>query len=141
MPEAAEKVKGPAIGLIIMGALGILGALLSVLQNVVGFGFSQQMAEQQAQMPEWMKYMMGGGGLVIGIVLAVISGGASAFVLWAGMQMMKLRGHGAAMVASVIVMIPFLSCCCLIGLGIGIWSLIVLNKPEVRAAFAAQPPV
>ncbi len=32
-------------------------------------------------------------------------------------------------------MIPCVSPCCLLGLPLGIWALIVLVKPEVKAAF------
>jgi hypothetical protein len=34
-------------------------------------------------------------------------------------------------------MIPCISPCCLLGLPIGIWALVVLLKPEVKAAFTA----
>ena len=37
--------------------------------------------------------------------------------------------------ASILAMIPCLSPCCLIGLPIGIWALVILMKPEVKAAF------
>jgi len=42
-------------------------------------------------------------------------------------------------------MIPFTSCCFLIGAPIGIWALVVLSKPEVQMFFGRgganyQPP-
>jgi hypothetical protein len=39
------------------------------------------------------------------------------------------------MAASIIAMIPCVSPCCLLGLPIGIWALVVLMKPEVKSAF------
>ncbi len=51
------------------------------------------------------------------------------------MKMKKLESYGLAMAASIIAMIPCLSPCCLIGLPIGIWALVVLSKPEVKSAF------
>ena len=32
-------------------------------------------------------------------------------------------------------MVPCISPCCLVGLPIGIWALVVLNKPEVKGSF------
>lgn len=37
--------------------------------------------------------------------------------------------------AAILAMIPCVSPCCLLGLPLGIWALIVLLKPEVKAAF------
>jgi hypothetical protein len=51
--------------------------------------------------------------------------------------MMKLRSRGLALTASILAMIPFTSPCCLLGLPVGIWSMLVLSKPEVSAAFEA----
>jgi hypothetical protein len=51
--------------------------------------------------------------------------------------MLKLQNHSLAMAASVIAAIPLpcVSPCCLIGLPIGIWAIVVLMKPEVKSAF------
>jgi hypothetical protein len=49
--------------------------------------------------------------------------------------MKKLESYGLAMAASIIAMIPCVSPCCLLGLPIGIWALVVLMKPEVKSAF------
>jgi len=51
--------------------------------------------------------------------------------------MKELRNWTLAMVASILAMVPCIGACCLIGIPIGIWSLVVLMKPEVKAAFTA----
>jgi hypothetical protein len=35
----------------------------------------------------------------------------------------------------VVAMVPCLSPCCILGLPLGIWALIVLMKPEVKSSF------
>jgi hypothetical protein len=50
-------------------------------------------------------------------------------------QMLRLRHYRMAVLASVLAMFNFQSCCCLLGLPIGIWSLSVLLRPEVRRVF------
>ena len=49
------------------------------------------------------------------------------------MMLQKMRGVGIA--ASVVAMLNFGNCCCLLGIPIGIWSLIILLQPDVTAAF------
>jgi hypothetical protein len=134
--NARERVKGPAIGLLVLGILGVVAGLISVAQSLFGLGGIDPAQLQQAReagMPEWALGAMTGGS----ILFALLTIAGSAFVVFAAVNMQKLRGHGMAQVASVLVMIPcFTSCCCLFGLPIGIWSLIVLNKPDVRSAFS-----
>jgi hypothetical protein len=134
--SARERVKGPAIGLLVIGVLGVIASLYGVAQSLFGLGgaiTAEQAQElQDAGMPEWaMGAMMGGS-----ILFNVLGLAGSAFVAYAGLQMQKLRSHGLAQVASVLVMIPCVSsCCCIVGIPIGVWALIVLNKPEVRSSF------
>lgn len=52
-----------------------------------------------------------------------------------GSSMMSGRFYGLAMAASILAMVNIGACCCLPGLPVGIWSLIVLMRPEVKAAF------
>jgi hypothetical protein len=80
----------------------------------------------------WVQMMGGGLGIALALIGLVIWG----FVIWAAMQMRALSGWGMAMAASILAMIPC-SCACIIGLPIGIWSLMVLLRPEVKAAFTS----
>jgi hypothetical protein len=53
-----------------------------------------------------------------------------------GSLMCARKARGFAILASIITAIPCLtSACCLLGLPIGIWALIVLFQPDVKAAF------
>ena len=67
---------------------------------------------------------------IVGIIVGIV-------VLVGAMKMRKLQSYNFAMTAAIISMIPCVSPCCLLGLPFGIWALIVLLKPEVKAAFAA----
>jgi hypothetical protein len=49
--------------------------------------------------------------------------------------MRKLDSYGLAMTASIVALIPCISPCCVVGLPIGIWALVILSKPEVKSAF------
>lgn len=128
---AAAKVKGPAIGIIVVGILGALGSLAGIAQNVLGLSMMGD-EEQMQQIPEWARMLAGGAGIALN-ALALIG---SVFVLFGGLQMRKLKGRGLCIAASVVAMLPFLSGCCCVGIPIGIWALIVLSKPDVKQAFA-----
>ena len=78
-----------------------------------------------------MGMMQGGIGILFGIIAICVSG----FVIFGAMKMKKLESYGLAMGASIVAMIPCISPCCVLGLPIGIWALVVLMKPEVKAAF------
>jgi hypothetical protein len=49
--------------------------------------------------------------------------------------MQKLSSYGLSLTTAIVVLIPCFSPCCLLGLPIGIWALVVLNKPEVKSQF------
>ena len=66
-------------------------------------------------------------GLTVGLTMIV-----------GALQMMRLRSYGWAMTASILALLP-LGPVGVLGLCMGIWSLYVLNQPNVRAAFAVKP--
>ena len=130
----AELVKGPAIGLMVTGGLGIGLGLLNILMTLAGAGGVNE--AQLEQMPEeWADAMRAlsstGGGIVFGLIGLALNG----FVLYGGLQMKNLRSRGMAVAASIVALVPCLICC-LLGWPFGIWSLVVLNKPEVKQAFS-----
>jgi len=126
-PGAADQVTGPAIGLMIVAILGFLGNAFSLVWRL----FFSAIAAAQSNQPEWITFFQGTAGIITG-VLGILS---SILVLFGALKMKQLELYGLAMAASIIAMIPCVSPCCLIGLPIGIWSLVILSKPEVKAAF------
>jgi hypothetical protein len=58
----------------------------------------------------------------------------SGLVVYGAYKMRRLENHGLAVAAAVLAMIPC-SGCCVLGLPFGIWALVVLNDPSVKAAF------
>lgn len=68
------------------------------------------------------------------LAMAVLSLPLAGVIALAAYKMQRLQLHGLAVTASVLAMLP-----ChpgfIIGLPIGLWSLMVLSRPEVKAAF------
>jgi hypothetical protein len=144
-PPAAnvrDLVRGPAIGLIVTGALTVLSSAAGIFTNVLTL-----------ITPETRdKIMAGEGGgaaislLIAGIVFSLAGLASSGVIIYGAVQMLNVRSHKWAMASAIVSMIPLISCC-LLGLPIGIWAVVVLGKPEVKAGFegldgttSAPPP-
>ena len=123
---AKEAVKGPALSLVIFSIIGLLCGLLGLLMNfgVVGMGAMES---------------YGGAGVMaqgaLGVIQSLIGLGISVFIYMAAKKMERLENFNWAMAGSILAMLPCFSPCCVLGLPVGIWSLVVLNKPEVKGAF------
>jgi hypothetical protein len=125
---AIDRVNGPAIGLIAVAILGFFGQIAGIIYNV---GFAARFASQQQMQLPWASAMTP----TISIISALIGIAVSGVILYGALKMRKLENHGMALTSSILAMIPCVSPCCVIGLPIGIWALVVLTKPEVKNAF------
>jgi hypothetical protein len=141
------KVKTPAVVLLVVGVIGLLVALMNVVSV---FTMDQQFARVEAQWdndpnlkPEQRKELKQvlaqwkdpiKTAVPVGIGLSVVTG---LITIFGAIQMMNLSGRGLAMAGSILSMFPFVSGCCCFGLPVGIWVLIVLTRPDVKAGFAA----
>jgi hypothetical protein len=82
-------------------------------------------------MVQMMNSLSGGVGIVAGIIgLAV-----GVVILMGALKMKNLTSYGFAMTSAILAMVPCVSPCCLVGLPIGIWAVVVLTDPAVKAAF------
>ena len=75
--------------------------------------------------------------LVMGVLLLlmlILSLASGVVMIVGGLKMLRLQSYGWAMTACVVAVLPF-NPVGFIGLIIGIWGLVVLNQPSVRAAF------
>lgn len=73
------------------------------------------------------------------LLLFIVSFGIGIVMIVGGLKMMRLQSHGWAMTASILALLPC-SPAGLVGLVVGIWSLVVLSRPRVKAAFQQQGP-
>jgi hypothetical protein len=127
----ADLVSGPAIGLIVTAALGFLATIIGVAWNILGAGMGMNQPGMDPEMQRFVTMFSGTMGVISGILGFVVSG----LILFGALKMKKCQSYGWAMTASILAVIPCVSPCCLVGIPIGIWALIVLSKPEVKAQF------
>ena len=125
--RARSLVLPPAISLLVCSLLGILGDVILVLY----WSTAPDQAIQQAKAlglgppppPEFI-IRVHVGFAVFSLVNAL-----------AAVQMMRLRTYPFALAGCILPMINCGSNCCLLGIPLGFWALVVLLKPEVRTAF------
>jgi hypothetical protein len=118
---ALARVNSPAVGLIVVGALGLVYTLAQVAPLVVQLGPRMQGDDLVAL------GAMGGFG--------VVALGASILIMIGGLKMKRLESYGWSRAACIMAMIPCLSPCCVLGLPFGIWGINVLSDPRVKSAF------
>lgn len=126
-PSPMDMVKGPSIGLLVTGILGIVAQVIGLVVNLLNIGVAASEGGEQAA----VGILGGGTGIVFNIIGTIIG----IVIILGALKMQKLQSFGFAMTASILAMIPCISPCCLLGLPFGIWALVVLNKPEVKGAF------
>lgn len=133
MGDVADKVKGPAISLIVVGAISAVLQVLGILANLLGMGMASADMSQFEGMEgmEWMAPLMSG---TVSILISILALAVAAVLIFGGLKMKSLQSYGLAMAATILAMVPCLTPCCL-GIPFGIWALVVMLKPEVKAAF------
>lgn len=156
--NVSGRVVAPAIFLVIAGIVSLLAGLLLIgvatrilfmtpielmnatrdsILNAPGLTPQEkvnQLADLVRQNPQtvWTTRLFQGFG--VGGLWTLVS----LIILMGGIRMMMLRSYALAVIASVLAIIPFVSCtsCCCFGQAAGIWAFIVLMTADVRAAFS-----
>jgi hypothetical protein len=114
----------PALGLMLTGALkctGLAVLVLATIRLVSGGPFNAGFLGAQESI------LLSADGL-LGLV-----------ILHGAWRMLRLQSLGLAQLSCVLALLPF-SPCCLLGLPVGLWGLLVLMRTEVREHFPARTP-
>jgi uncharacterized membrane protein YbhN (UPF0104 family) len=126
-----QRVNGPAIGLIVTGGLGVLIVIFSLVSLLLDP--QQQSQHWRERFPEVSTGLYYAGNAI----LLLLWLGASAFLIVAGMRMRQLKDWVLCVVACFVSLVPCLACCCVVGIPVGIWGLVVLMKDDVKQAFTS----
>ena len=135
--QAREAVSLPAILLMVTAALTFLYGVVSLVSPVD----PDQMAKLEqvmsdpnaAPMRGMLEFMTSTGGrFVLSLPYLIIN----ALIFLGALKMKGLQSYGLANTAAILALIPCCGPCLCVGIPLGIWALVVLRKPEVRAAFS-----
>jgi hypothetical protein len=120
----ADLVATPAVGLIVTGGLGMAIQALYLLAFLVQMPMLGRLPGPEAAISFLPQVVLS----LFGLVLCGL-------VIVGAQKMKRLESYSFAMAAAIISVIPCFSPCCVIGLPFGVWAIVILNKPEVKAAF------
>jgi len=128
--QAPASVLAAGMALIVVAALGLA---------ITTFNFARSFGAPHVDpsAPEFVRQIQQGS---VGPVATAIQGSfllVNLFIIICGVQMMKLQSWGMAVTGSVLAMLNIGSCCCVLGIPVGIWSLIVLMSPDNISIFSA----
>ncbi len=124
---ALDQVRAPALFLLVVAACGLIletGGLV----NLATFQW-QPFGEAR-----WFRWQQGLG-LAVQIPAILFSVCLFGLAVFAGVSMLNLRRWGLCVAGAIVMIVPCTDCCCCLGLASGVWSLIVLTRPDVRKAF------
>jgi hypothetical protein len=130
--DPRQRINAPSIALLATGIIGGAFSVLSVLLNLLGFGLGAMMADQGASDAVGMLYS-GTFGVAFALIGLVIAG----FIIFAAMKMRNLESWGLSVGGAIVAMIPCVSPCCLLGIPVGIWCLVLLFDESVKEAFSS----
>jgi len=127
--DASRKVSAPATGLLVTGIIGAFFAALTLIASIVGMSIAPFIRDEiPERYAEFWEGSVGAASSVVGLAVA-------AFIIFAALKMRELKQWELCLAASIVAMIPCISPCCILGLPIGIWALVVLLRPEIKEAF------
>jgi hypothetical protein len=130
-----SRVKPPAIALILLAVLGLLYSLFTlVAAELLRQMLQESMAEQGNEVPPFLEFLIAGNS-AMDVVLALLNVGVWGFVLFGAVRMAQFRNRSLCVAAALAAFSPT-QCCCGLGIAFGIWALVVLNRADVRSAFA-----
>ncbi|MBW8782697.1 MAG: protein kinase [Verrucomicrobia bacterium] len=133
--EPLRQLSTPAIGLMVASALHLLfigiGALFLLGNASLAHGLFVPAAPGPASPPVWAR-------LALALAMAALLLLPPLLTFIGAWRMRQLRGRGFAMAAAILAILTFQG----LGLGVvfGIWTLVVLTRREVEAAFAQSAP-
>ena len=122
---ATEALRAPALFLIGISCFGILLSLFGLVAPDVD-------AEQfLPYRPGTVRYKL----IDLNGIPAIL---ITCFILYGAVQMRSAKNYSVCLAAAILACIPCTSPCCVFGIPIGIWALVILSQAKVRAGFRAS---
>jgi len=128
---ALDRLRGPTFGLLLLagfsGAFGILWILFTATLFVL--------SAVHEPSRDFIAQLSGRD------VMPLLSTLPSCFVTYGAWCMRRGVRYRVAVSAAILSCIPMLSACMWMGIPLGIWALVILRRPDVKAAFASDQQV
>ncbi len=127
-PLARHQLQGPAIALMIAAGAGVLFCALPAFVIIkTNGGWDRITDREMAEMGLWT--------FVTALFVSLVGGAVVFAGVW---KMRRLEAYEFAIITSILALLPVTTLAWPLGFLAGVWSLWILSKPEVRAAFREQ---
>lgn len=123
------KVMLPAIFMLVVAALAFVADVFGAISSMIIEPQVDPSAPEFLQ--NFQRGMAGPSALIMQSLFAV----GSLVIIVGSVQMIRFKSWGLAITTSILTMLNFGNCCCIFGLPLGIWAIVVLNSQDVKAAF------
>lgn len=122
-----SRLMGPAIGLIVVGVIGLLFMLLFCVMFFVDPEIANGAPEDPAgQVGYYAVFVVFIG---VGVVVHVLP-------ILGGISMLRVKNYALAYTGAISALVPCNPYCCVFALPLAIWALVVLNNPGNKSAFS-----
>ncbi len=125
MPPPHEVLRPPAIALIVVAAVNLLVGGLALVSFAINPSIGRSPTGDLGATATSVSFQL----------LALIEVATAPLIAAGGIQMLRVRSLALVRAAAVLAMIPGVSCCFVVGIPAGIWTIAVLNWPRVIDAF------
>jgi hypothetical protein len=139
-PNGGASNKGSTTQFTVLGILflllalvGLAGSLLTIAGVLTQYASGEVAPPPNADKAQQMGFWVGYWGFFSVIVASVLS---LPIVAIAGINMLRLKGLVLAKFGAVLLCIPGLTSCCILGVPFGIWAIIVLNGESAKQNFS-----
>ncbi len=117
---------------IILALMSVGFSILVVFSGIAQYTSGEAVPPPNANASERVGFYFGYFGV---LVASAVSGLLQALIGWAGISMLRRKGIGTAKVGAVVMCIPCLTSCGLLGIPIGIWGIVALNGHSAKQYF------
>jgi low temperature requirement protein LtrA len=126
---AADRLSGPATALTVVAWLNLILTLLAIVGAIVVLAIGPNLGGGNQDQNE----------IQVQLISALVSGpigiAVSIFLLIGSAKMRRLESYGLALATAIVAVVPCTAPCCIVGMGFGIWALVVLCDANVKSAF------
>lgn len=115
-----------------MTVIGSLGMILTIVSLILAF---RDPPPVDPNLPELVNEFRRAGYGPLAIAIQSVFFVVNLFIISGGFMMTQLKAWPLCLAASLLSMVNFGNCCCVLGLPVGIWAVIVLSMDDVRRKF------
>jgi hypothetical protein len=134
-PEGGSTTQFTLLGIsfLILAVLGLGMSILFAIGQTIQIANGEAVPPPNTDEAERIGFYIGYWGT---FVVTVVSGLIHPFVAFAGFNMIRRKGLGMAKLGAILMCIPCVSSCCLLGVPFGIWGIIALNSISAKQLFS-----